>query len=730
MTGSRGGSARRSPLCVLATVAVAAVLTGSCGGDDPAWSGTRLSDGYAPASVPVSELEVGGTRVRLEEASGGLWLSYELPPERWRPAPRPGVWMQTRRAVGEGAPQTGAAQRLLRAGTSLSADPADDPARFVAIDTSRSELAEIDPGVFCAITDAVFLVREPDAGPPTETLRLHEFVDRGHADEVGWRVPVGTVEAEGLPLFTGERVVLPLGAVEGDCVLSFWTTARDLAARGGDDEAVVTFRAFRDDALVFEWEQAVGNRTRTHHHRVPVPADPGTTTLRFELEGAPSLAAIHAPRLRPSEIGTPADRTGDKRRPDLLLVVADTYRADNLAAYGGDPRIAPELDALAARGTLYARTWATSPWTLPSHASLFTGVLPPAAGCMDFTDRLGDGARTLAEVVRDAGYRTVAVTDRGFVSRDHGLAQGFEWFQEVMRRGEDSLEAAIEDVRAQLEADDGRPLFLFFQTYRAHTPYFVTEDTRAELAESYAIEASYRALADEILREGIVPGHPRQPEAAARAEALYRGASRDTSRGLGELVALWEARGLLENGHVFVTSDHGEAFNEHGLIGHGSTVHEAQIRIPLLHVGTGVPPSVDQRPASLLDVPSTLVALAGVLSPREWMGTDLRRLPDERVLFAFVGDQETPGHRRAFAAREEDRKLYFLDEESEPRAFALDVDPDERRDVYQDSPWAPPLTDRVRSALPALTTPLFEAGSARLSAEAQRQLDELGYTGG
>lgn len=728
---SGGASSGTRPFLARAALALLVLVTGNaCGSDAPPLL-HRLAAGTRAASPSSATLALPGT-VLLAHDPEGVWLETTLAPEAWTATGLPGVWRQARQVAGVGAPGEGTAQRLLQDGR--------EAYRFVQLDISAPHTVRIEPGTFSASGDAVFLVGEPGAPAPAAPLLLREFLARGVDDGTAWRVAVGEVEAEGLPLLTGESLELDVPPTPSGSTLTFALTARPLrvlppAAAPAPRARLEVFLEGAPLATLevsLEASQNGGPCVEPARWRLPALRQGGRLT--FSLKGDPALAALHVPRLQPREIGRPGARPWRSTRPDLVLLVADTFRADNLAHWGGDPRIAPELDALAARGRRYLRTWAPSPWTLPSHAALFSGLLPPAAGCMDFFDRLSSEAETLAEALRAIGYRTVAITDRGFVSREHGLAQGFEWFQEVTRRGAGSLEETLEDVRTQLALDDGRPLFLFVQTYRAHTPYEVSPASRAALADLFVDEEDFPSLIARLPMEEMGPSDPRFDEYLQRMHALYRGAARDTSRGLGRLVELLESAGVLDDGHLFLTSDHGEAFGEHGLYGHGSTVREPQVHVPLVHVGPGIAPEDRLEPASLLDLPTTLVRLAGIVPPAAWTGSDLDALPPERVLFSFVGDHTTGGDRGGFAARREDRKLYFRSGLAAPaQAYDLAHDPGEARDLATDPQppgWPAAFEAEVRSAHPALTAQRFGRSAAQLSPGAQQQLRALGYAAG
>jgi arylsulfatase A-like enzyme len=143
-----------------------------------------------------------------------------------------------------------------------------------------------------------------------------------------------------------------------------------------------------------------------------------------------------------------------------VLFVADTFRADNLACYGGLEGLTPELDRLASESLTFLQARSTSTYTLPAHAALFSSLYPHQTSADGLAHALPDAIDTIAERLRRSGYRTGAVTDAAVVSRAFGMQQGFESWDE--RRSD--LDSTLERVRAFLGSADGRPTFLFVHT--------------------------------------------------------------------------------------------------------------------------------------------------------------------------------------------------------------------------------------------------------------------------
>lgn len=338
-----------------------------------------------------------------------------------------------------------------------------------------------------------------------------------------------------------------------------------------------------------------------------------------------------------------------ERAPNLLLISIDTLRADFLACYGHERVTAPELDALAERGTLFEDVTAASPWTLPSHASMLTGLYPSTHGVKDHGFQLT--APTLATHLETLGYQTVAVVNsHNLGETKYGLLRGFErshWVMEMEivdgKLGKDVLNYG-RDVNAKAltfldELDPARPFFCFLHYYDVHTDFTPDERWVAEYVEPY--DGRLSGLTQDLVR---ARNHMQEVERddLRYLEQLYEAEIRTFDGVLAELLASLGERGLLANTVLCVTSDHGEEYGEHGGLLHGRTHYQEVLRIPLLLSGPGVPVGLRvPEPAHLVDVAPTLLALLGAPLPGPVDGLDLSAhwrapgtLPTVRTLFS------------------------------------------------------------------------------------------------
>jgi arylsulfatase A-like enzyme len=551
---------------------------------------------------------------------------------------------------------------------------------------------EVERPSFRRLGDRVYLATVGEGDPPEHaTLRLyaeHEIRD----DHGTPRLSGPQISADGISVWPGESREVALALPEHGA-LRFATV---FEAALVPVEARVAYTVTLDDIEIFRHELVADAETVEAWHEVPLPRGGGKARLRFGVSGDFAYTGFASPTVGPAATGTYGQRPWEGR-PDLVVFLADTFRADNLAAYGGPPDLTPRLNALAERALCLTRYRAVGTWTLPTHATMFTGLFPGALGSPYELDCvLPRDVPTLAESLKAHGYRTGAITDGLIVSKGYGLDEGFAWFDERWH----DVESTLARARAFLAADDGRPVFLFVHTYAAHGPYEPSPEARKVAAAHFDARAddTYGALNEEL--QAVAPADPDglgpAGEIVGRIEGLYRAGAVDLDRAFAGFEAELERTGVLDQGYLVFTSDHGESFGGQRQLYHGGQPFEGQVRVPLLVFGARVTPRMDDRPASQVDLAPTLLALAGLPRPDGWPGSSLFDLPAGRPQFAFGG--------AAVAIVADDQKLLYLPKPTtDPRlgpggAFDLGTDPRESRDLSDEASWPAELRARLGAA--------------------------------
>lgn len=390
----------------------------------------------------------------------------------------------------------------------------------------------------------------------------------------------------------------------------------------------------------------------------------------------------------------------------VLLVTIDTARADRLGCYGYERGRTPTLDALAAQGLRVERAYAHVPLTLPSHATILTGVHPSGHGLhVNFQGALPAELPTLAERFGAAGYRTGAFVGAWVLDRGFGLGRGFEHYDDLShlngapdQQTERSANQVIDAALRWIEAEDERPFFAWIHFFDPHDPY--------EPPNFYT--------------EGLA--------------SMYDGELAFVDAQLARLFEVLEARGELAELTVALTSDHGESLGEHGEATHGVFVYDATMRVPLIlrapgRIEAGL---VLPGPLGLVDLAPTLLELAGLAPVAGHEGQSFLPRPGASPSARPVLlESEYP--RRAFGWS----RLHALVHGNEkvirapaPERYDLSLDPGELADLAAQDParTAQQLEalERRRASLPTRLPAALDAaavgGEARLSA--------LGYIAG
>lgn len=295
-----------------------------------------------------------------------------------------------------------------------------------------------------------------------------------------------------------------------------------------------------------------------------VPACLAAALLLWELAGPASIAVV--------------------RPRNLLLITLDTMRADRLPAYGFTGVLTPALDWIAAEGAVFEDTFAAVPLTLPSHASLFTGIYPPRHGVRDNAGApLSNEFTTLAEVLHERGLRTAAFVASSVLAPRRGLDQGFDLYSAgeparcsgappARRRASEVVDEAV----SWLERHDTKPFFAWIHLFDTHRPYDLPAVYKDRYFDPYLAAIAYE----------------------------------DSQ--IARIISYLDTRGLLTSTLIVVAGDHGESLGDHGEQSHGIFLYQEALRVPFMIRGAGVSPRRVKTVARLIDVMPTVLDLFGV----------------------------------------------------------------------------------------------------------------------
>jgi arylsulfatase A-like enzyme len=374
---------------------------------------------------------------------------------------------------------------------------------------------------------------------------------------------------------------------------------------------------------------------------------------------------------------------GSPTSPNVLFIVMDDVRADSLSLYGYARPTTPRLAELARNGFRFDAARSPSSWTLPSHASMFTGQWSHRLS-VHFDRGLDATYPTLAEFLANHGYATAGfVANTYYCNAHYGLDRGFGRYEDFHENQTVSLfeivrsaslgkcllrlmgysmsfapgEKGSRKTAAMINRDalewlsrrpDPRPFFLFLNYYDAHAPFIPPE----EATQRFGLCALPQAEQVEILKRAEQANQARKPAGEADRAQLQQQALAIRQDGyesciaylddqIGRLYDELRLRGLLENTLVIVTSDHGEHFQEHGFSGHGLSLYRREIHVPLLIFPPGVVPErhVVSQPVSLRELPATVADLLGLADSSPFPGRSLARFfrPGTETLDDLIG---------------------------------------------------------------------------------------------
>lgn len=437
------------------------------------------------------------------------------------------------------------------------------------------------------------------------------------------------------------------------------------------------------------------------------------TTVLAERREARTLASLPAP---------------GPDRPNILFIILDTVRDFSTGLGGYERPTTPTLVAYAASSTVFDAAIATAPWTMPSHASMFTGRYPDELG-IDFDVGLDDHYPTVAEAFRDHGYATGGFVANNYVSRLFGLDRGFVHYEDfpvdvqqlllhaslgrflvpklvvpAMRKlgnerkfGRKPAPFVTGNFLEWSRDTGGRPFYAFLNFMEAHHPY--QPPMPYERMFTPPEQPRYRAQA---LNPKRVAEQPRELEATRNA---YDGSIAYLDHQLELIFTELERRGQLEHTVIVVTADHGEHLGEHAIMYHGNSVYRQELQVPLLLRWPARVPAGRRvaEPVTLRDLGATLLDLAGFPEERRIPGRSWRSSWDSTVPGApsAVRAELTVGanwHETIFA---EGYQL-VRSHDAPPRLFAVTTDRANLHDLAADSTVPPEVVERLGRQLDAL----------------------------
>jgi arylsulfatase A-like enzyme len=428
--------------------------------------------------------------------------------------------------------------------------------------------------------------------------------------------------------------------------------------------------------------------------------------------------------------------------PNVLLLVLDTVRAKSLSLYGYGRETSPRLERLAKSGVTFAQARSTAPWTLPSHAGMFTGRFPGELFHYH-EQKLDASVPTLAGYLGRNGYATGGfVANTFYCNSGFGLSNGFDHYEdfdeishvsptEILRNAEvgrrlialigDEMDPRKDgrkdadrinaDFLKWLPTRGDRPFFAFLNYLDAHAPYIPP----AGADNHFGLRPTSPDEVESLTRwqkKEYIPDDPRETELARDA---YDDCIAYLDGALGRLFDELGRRGLAENTLIIVVADHGEEIGEHRLVGHGRSLYRDELHVPFLVVKPGKVPSgrVVPEPVSLRDLPATVVDLLGLAGDSPFPGRSLAPLwttpagsprPEPGPVRSEVAirprcdsnGSRPPAIRGPMVSVVAEGMTYIRNAQGEEELYRLFDDPEEAKDLARDEALRP-ILERLRA---------------------------------
>lgn len=447
---------------------------------------------------------------------------------------------------------------------------------------------------------------------------------------------------------------------------------------------------------------------------------------------------------------------------NVIIISIDTLRADHLGCYGYPRNTSPNIDHFSSTAVTYTHALAPTPWTLPSHAAMLTGIHPYVLGIKDLAGTIPGKVATLAQLLKRAGYQTAAFVDShndGFVGANRGFGRGFDAYHHIPHS--DNPVSRF-DVKATIDASQKwiqsrtreKPFFLFIHSKAVHTvaideaypPHYYPYDKPPPYKRMFltAKEAGMDWIIDENIRAQRYLLEMNRAFAAGIEQPLdfprdriqsligqYDGGIRYTDRHIGRFHDFLQMKKLLDNTIIIITSDHGEAFLEHNFFMHVE-LYKQLLHVPLLLFLPNSPGGLKiHSPVALEDISPTILQLLGLAVPSTVTGkkcplvgwtNDLTR-----PFYAYYSFGKTAFY-EASSLQRGPWKIIISQMANKPwktELFALSSDPDESKPVPENNDVRQELTGLLQTFL--RKEGLMSGNSIDISPETQSLLKSLGY---
>ncbi len=432
-----------------------------------------------------------------------------------------------------------------------------------------------------------------------------------------------------------------------------------------------------------EWQEVVVDLSDYADRLIRIDLETrGAENARFAA-GIPAIRVKSAP---------PAE---GKRKKNVVVLLVDTLRADKLKSYGNKRVKTNAVDAFVAESTLFEQCQSNSNWTKPSCASVLTGLHPDSHKARGHSSKLNKSIKMVSEMFREKGFQTAAFVANGYLASEFGFDRGWNKYVNYIRENKNSdAENVFRDALKFISDSNDKPFFTYIQTIDPHVPYDPPEeDLKLYDARSYEGPVSPRStgnLLEEYKRKQV----ELNSRDKRRLEALYDGEVTYHDRQFGQFIAALKKKGVLNDTVFVLCADHGEEFFEHESVGHGHTLYQELLHVPLLIRAPGLVPQNTRvrSKASLSDIVPTVLDATGNEQGASVEGRSLLQEANGDIGHPFNASfssfySEADERNLQWAVRKGDWKLKMKGP-AITYLFNLKDDPEEKVDVDERYPLA------------------------------------------
>lgn len=417
---------------------------------------------------------------------------------------------------------------------------------------------------------------------------------------------------------------------------------------------------------------------------------------------------------------------------NVILISIDTLRADHLGCYGYQQNTTPNIDEFSKDSVLFKETIAQAPSTTPSHASIFTSLIPSHHGAF-FTMKkpIPQDIVTIAEILGENGYKTISFNGGAQVAAEFGFEQGFDLYDSTLPENTETetLREKVDSAIDWIRTNPNEKFFLFLHTYEVHHPYTPKKEYLDLFEKNYSEDLPMN-ISGELLKEINKGKLEISKEDEQHIVNTYDAEIYSMDIAFGTLVDFLKKEDLYDGIIVIFTSDHGEEFREHGMMGwHSHALYDEQLKIPLVvkFANSKYGGTVIGEQVRSIDILPTLLDVLNIGTLKCFEGTSLIKWfnsTNRRELLA-VSEQDTVGQRHPATVRTKRWKLY--DRLNDVRLFNLEFDPIEQKDIRKrNKKVCNRLQDELSYWLSRKQT-VVGVREADLDEETLKRLKSLGY---